>query len=74
MQIVLEHKERLISESLTTDFTICVVDVIFKQRTGKLAATPLYLVSLRMNHTNNFMASIHVVRRFKLHGNVSVTM
>ena len=59
MQIVLEHKERLISESLTTDFTISVVDVIFKQRNRKLTATPLCSVSTCMNHTNNLMVSVH---------------
>ena len=59
MQIVLEHKERLISESLTTDFTISAVEDIFKQRNGKLTATTLCLVSICMNHTNNLMVSIH---------------
>ena len=66
MQIVLEHKERLISESLTTDFTISAVDVIFKQRNGKLTATTLCLFSTCMNHTNNLMPSIHFSRKIQI--------
>ena len=60
----LRLRRRKPRESLATDFTISVVDVIFKQRNGKLTATTLCLVSLCMNYAIHFSGQIHITWRY----------